>query len=132
MTTDQAGMLEPRAEQHGKLLAVCRARVWVQDLLALAERKDIIDRDRPCQTYRLGGIGVLCIPLTEEPSGHLGRGDRDSLVSRFASAAFAVGHLQWLLCTFPAWIASGGGSLRVAEEAFSPEASSASARVSAC
>lgn len=95
-------------------------------------REDIVDQDRPCQTYRLGGSGVLCRSLTEEPSGHLGRGDRDSLVSCFASAALAVGYLQWLLCTFPAWIAGVGGSLKVAEEAFSPEAFSASARVSAC
>ena len=38
MATDQAEMLEPRAEQRGKPLAVCRAGVWVQDLLVLAER----------------------------------------------------------------------------------------------
>lgn len=41
MATDQAGMLEPRAEQRGKPLAVCRAGVWVQDPLALAERTSL-------------------------------------------------------------------------------------------
>lgn len=45
-----------------------------------------------------------------------------SLVSHFASTALTMGHLQWLLCTLPTWIAGVGGSLRTAEEAFSPEA----------
>lgn len=70
--------------------------------------------------------------LTEEPSGHVGGVDWDSPVSHLASAALTVWHLQWLLCTFRAWITGVGGSLRSADGAFSPEACSASAPVSAC
>lgn len=86
--------------------------VWVQDILASAERA------------LLGGGGLIlsgrtgleavesCRALTEEPSGHVGGVDWDSPVSHLASAALTVWHPQWLLCTFRAWIAGVGGSLR--------------------
>lgn len=98
MAMDQAGMSEPRAEQRGEPQAVCRAGVWVQDLLALTERAWLTRID----AVRSTGLEKLShVP-------------------------------EWLLCTFPAWIAGVGGSFRTAEEVFSPEACSASARVSAC
>lgn len=93
----------------------------------------MVDQDRRCQEYRLGEV--------ESCAGHQPRsllGIRVEVTgtarwSHFTSAALAVGYLpEWLLCTFPAWIAGVGGSFRTAEEVFSPEACSASARVSAC